>query len=106
MFCSILKLSTFQPENIVLQSQQEKGTRIIDHGIKIIDFGTAKRVLPGQKVHSVEGNIIPISQGQMMIIISFLGTPEFMAPEVINFDEITCNTGARLYTILDKLSIL
>ena len=47
----------------------------MDFRIKIIDFGSAKKLVPGQKVTAIEG------------------TPEFMAPEVINFDEITGNTG-------------
>ena len=47
----------------------------MDCRIKIIDFGSAKRLVPGHKVSAIEG------------------TPEFMAPEVINFDEITVNTG-------------
>ena len=47
----------------------------MDCRIKIIDFGSAKKLVPGEKVTAIEG------------------TPEFMAPEVINFDEITGNTG-------------
>ena len=46
----------FQPENIVLQNPLEKGKQIIDYGIKIIDFGTAKKILPGEKVQAIEGN--------------------------------------------------
>ena len=55
----------------MLRNQPESGKRIVDYGIKIIDFGTAKKLLPGQNVRTIEG------------------TAEFMAPEVINFDDIT-----------------
>ena len=59
----------------MLRNQPESGKRIVDYGIKIIDFGTAKKLLPGQNVRTIEG------------------TAEFMAPEVINFDDITCQAG-------------
>jgi len=52
-----------KPENIVLK--EKKG-----RNIKIIDFGTAIKLVPGKKVQNM------------------VGTPEFMAPEVVNFEDI------------------
>ena len=43
--------------------------------VKIIDFGTSKLLEPGQKYQNIAG------------------TPEFMAPEVVNYDDITTLTG-------------
>ena len=57
----------------------------VDCRIKIIDFGSAKRLVPGHTVSAIEG------------------TPEFMAPEVINFDEITVNTGEMTEQIVDNI---
>ena len=43
--------------------------------VKIIDFGTSKLLEPGQQYQNIAG------------------TPEFMAPEVVNYDDITTLTG-------------
>lgn len=56
-----------KPENIVLRGREGRN-------IKIIDFGTAIKLQPGQKVQNM------------------VGTPEFMAPEVVNFDDISLET--------------
>merc|ERR1719228_1338188 len=56
-----------KPENIVLRGKEGRS-------IKIIDFGTAIQLLPGKKVQNM------------------VGTPEFMAPEVVNFDDIALET--------------
>ena len=56
-----------KPENILCVSNTS-------NHIKIIDFGMARFYLPGESLRVLHG------------------TPEFMAPEVINFDEISCTT--------------
>ena len=43
--------------------------------VKIIDFGTSKVLEAGQQYQNIAG------------------TPEFMAPEVVNYDDITTLTG-------------
>ena len=57
-----------QPENIMLEDENSKK-------VKIIDFGTSKLLEPGQQYQNIAG------------------TPEFMAPEVVNYDDITTLTG-------------
>ena len=70
--------------------------------VKIIDFGTAKQLGPGEKVkywfkfwdkimlclpprmHS----LIPLFQVKVLC-----GTPEFVAPEVVNYDFISTGSG-------------
>merc|ERR1719483_180119 len=56
-----------KPENIVLRAKEGRN-------IKIIDFGAAIRLVPGKKVQNM------------------VGTPEFMAPEVVNFEDIALET--------------
>jgi len=53
----------FQPENIVLK--EKHGT-----DIKLVDFGLAQIVHPGEELREM------------------MGTPEFVAPEVINYEQI------------------
>ena len=53
---------TLQPENVLCVTRT--GNRI-----KLIDFGFARRFVPGQK---------------MQILF---GTPEFVAPEVVNYED-------------------
>ena len=57
-----------QPENIMLEDENSKK-------VKIIDFGTSKLLEPGQQYQNIAG------------------TPEFMAPEVVNYDDINTLTG-------------
>jgi len=61
------RLISLQPENILCLTKT--GNRI-----KIIDFGLARRYEPGKKLQVL------------------FGTPEFVAPEVVNFDQIGFNT--------------
>ena len=58
---------TFQPENILCLTKS--GNRI-----KIIDFGLARRFEPMKKLQIL------------------FGTPEFVAPEVVNFEPIGYST--------------
>ena len=57
----------FQPENIVLKEKSKSD-------IKLVDFGLAQKLVLGKELKEM------------------MGTPEFVAPEVINFD------GIGLYT--------
>lgn len=73
-----------KPENIVCVSQT-------GHMVKIIDFGLARRYKPREKLR-----------------VSF-GTPEFLAPEVVNFDYVSFPTdmwslGVITYMMLSGLS--
>ncbi|XP_026278007.2 death-associated protein kinase related [Frankliniella occidentalis] len=73
-----------KPENILCLTKT--GNRI-----KIIDFGLARRYEPGKKLQVL------------------FGTPEFVAPEVVNFDPIGFNTdmwsvGVICYVLLSGLS--
>ncbi|XP_078507884.1 myosin light chain kinase 2, skeletal/cardiac muscle [Lissotriton helveticus] len=73
-----------KPENIVCVSQT-------GHMVKIIDFGLARRYKPREKLR-----------------VSF-GTPEFVAPEVVNFDYVSFPTdmwslGVITYMMLSGLS--
>ncbi|XP_069507101.1 myosin light chain kinase 2, skeletal/cardiac muscle isoform X2 [Ambystoma mexicanum] len=73
-----------KPENIVCVSQT-------GHMVKIIDFGLARRYKPREKLR-----------------VSF-GTPEFIAPEVVNFDYVSFPTdmwslGVITYMMLSGLS--
>ena len=59
--------------------------------IKIIDFGTAKRVKPGEKAKTMSG------------------TPEFVSPEVVSYDYVTGATdmwsvGVITYILLSGFS--
>ena len=55
----------FKPENIVCVSPES-------HWIKIIDFGLARRYIPHQRLQ-----------------VNF-GTPEFVSPEVVNYNFVRC----------------
>jgi len=73
-----------KPENIVCQSKKSSV-------IKIIDFGLAKEVKPGQKEKTMGG------------------TPEFVAPEIVNYDYVTTSTdmwaiGVITYILLSGFS--
>ncbi|VDD77238.1 unnamed protein product [Mesocestoides corti] len=73
-----------KPENIMIENMEEKR-------IKIIDFGLARRLNPNE------------------VIQDMAGTPEFCAPEVVNFDPITFATdmwsiGVMTYILLSGIS--
>jgi len=73
-----------KPENIVLMEQNSKK-------IKIIDFGTAVKLEPGQRHQNIAG------------------TPEFMAPEVVNYEDLHSSTdqwslGVLCYVLLSGYS--
>jgi len=61
-----------KPENIILENRNSRN-------IKIIDFGTAKMLIPDQRCQNIAG------------------TPEFMAPEVVNYEEI--HTQSDLWSL-------
>ena len=59
--------------------------------IKIVDFGTAKKVKPGEKAKTMSG------------------TPEFVSPEVVSYDFVTSATdmwaiGVITYILLSGFS--
>ncbi|XP_047655932.1 myosin light chain kinase 2, skeletal/cardiac muscle isoform X3 [Tachysurus fulvidraco] len=73
-----------KPENILCVSR-------VTNKIKIIDFGLARKYVPREKLR-----------------VNF-GTPEFLAPEVINYDFVSFNTdmwslGVIVYMLLSGLS--
>jgi len=73
-----------KPENIVCKDSQSTD-------IKIIDFGLAKRISPNQQFRTLSG------------------TPEFLAPEILNYECVTCKTdmwavGVIAYVLLSGLS--
>ncbi|XP_015766543.1 PREDICTED: death-associated protein kinase 2-like [Acropora digitifera] len=73
-----------KPENIVLKDREEKK-------IKLIDFGLAKIIPPGEIVRAI------------------MGTPEFVAPEVLNFEPVGTQTdmwavGVLTYILLSGAS--
>ena len=73
-----------KPENILCKSKRS-------HQIKIIDFGLARKVLPGEDVRIL------------------FGTPEFVSPEVINYEPVTptsdmWSVGVVCYVLLSGLS--
>ncbi|XP_052466663.1 myosin light chain kinase 3-like [Carassius gibelio] len=73
-----------KPENILCVSR-------LTHKVKIIDFGLARKYQPKEKLR-----------------VSF-GTPEFLSPEVINYDFVSFNTdmwslGVIVYMLLSGLS--
>ncbi|XP_012558089.1 death-associated protein kinase 1 isoform X1 [Hydra vulgaris] len=56
-----------KPENIVLQSKNR-------NEIKLVDFGLAQRLTPGKDLKEM------------------MGTPEFVAPEIVSYETIGCYT--------------
>ncbi|CDS39792.1 death associated protein kinase 1 [Echinococcus multilocularis] len=73
-----------KPENIMIEDMETKR-------IKIIDFGLARRLNPNE------------------VIQDMAGTPEFCAPEIVNFDPITFATdmwaiGVMTYILLSGIS--
>ncbi|CAF3885454.1 unnamed protein product [Rotaria sp. Silwood1] len=81
--CNIIHLD-MKPENVLCLNRN-------GHRIKIIDFGLARKFVPDR---------------QLKVLF---GTPEFVAPEVINFDRIGFGTdmwsvGVICYVLLSGLS--
>jgi len=73
-----------KPENVMLLGDN---SRII----KLIDFGLSRKILPGTEVREM------------------LGTPEFVSPEVVNYEPLSLNTdlwsiGVITYIMLSGLS--
>lgn len=73
-----------KPENIVLKDRAQKK-------VKLIDFGLAKIIPPGEIVRAI------------------MGTPEFVAPEVINYEPVSTATdmwavGVLTYILLSGAS--
>lgn len=56
-----------KPENIMLKSENS-------HLLKLIDFGLSRKIKPGEEVREM------------------LGTPEFVSPEVVNYEPLSLNT--------------
>ena len=56
-----------KPENIMLKSASS-------HSLKLIDFGLSRKIKPGEEVREM------------------LGTPEFVSPEVVNYEPLSLNT--------------
>ena len=44
------------------------------HSLKLIDFGLSRKILPGEEIREM------------------LGTPEFVSPEVVNYEPLSLNT--------------
>ena len=73
-----------KPENILCRSKKS-------HQIKIIDFGLTRKIKPGEDVRIL------------------FGTPEFVSPEVINYEPVTATSdmwsvGVVCYVLLSGLS--
>ena len=75
-----------KPENIMLKSPDS-------HHLKLIDFGLSRKIKPGEEVREM------------------LGTPEFVSPEVVNYEPLSLNTdmwsiGVITYILYVLTSIL
>ena len=75
---------TLQPENVMLLNNTCRT-------VKLIDFGLSRKILPGTEVREM------------------LGTPEFVSPEVVNYEPLSLNTdlwsiGVITYIMLSGLS--
>ena len=73
-----------QPENVMLLNNTCRT-------VKLIDFGLSRKILPGTEVREM------------------LGTPEFVSPEVVNYEPLSLNTdlwsiGVITYIMLSGLS--
>jgi len=73
-----------KPENIMLKSGSS-------HSLKLIDFGLSRKIKPGEEVREM------------------LGTPEFVSPEVVNYEPLSLNTdmwsiGVITYILLSGAS--
>ena len=76
VYCIVLFL--FQPENIVLKEKDGSD-------VKLVDFGLAQVVRPTDDLREM------------------MGTPEFVAPEVINYDRIGLYTDMWYVFIMHSL---
>ena len=56
-----------KPENIMLKNEN-------GHLLKLIDFGLSRKIKPGEEVREM------------------LGTPEFVSPEVVNYEPLSLTT--------------
>ena len=56
-----------KPENIMLKDEN-------GHKLKLIDFGLSRKIKPGEEVREM------------------LGTPEFVSPEVVNYEPLSLTT--------------
>ena len=56
-----------QPENVMLKN-------LNSHQLKLIDFGLSRKFKPGEEIREM------------------LGTPEFVSPEVVNYEPLSLNT--------------
>ena len=56
-----------KPENIMLKNEN-------GHLLKLIDFGLSRKIKPGEEVREM------------------LGTPEFVSPEVVNYEPLSVTT--------------
>ena len=56
-----------KPENIMLKNENA-------HALKLIDFGLSRKIKPGEEVREM------------------LGTPEFVSPEVVNYEPLSLTT--------------
>merc|ERR1719295_2135883 len=73
-----------KPENIMLKTDAS-------HLLKLIDFGLSRKIKPGEEIREM------------------LGTPEFVSPEVVNYEPLSLNTdlwsiGVITYIMLSGLS--
>ena len=71
-----------KPENIVLKNKDQMD-------IKLVDFGLAMKIEPGQEVKQM------------------LGTPEFVGPEIVNYENIGLYTDmwaiGKIYAIKSRI---
>ena len=62
-----LHVLILQPENVMLKN-------LNSHQLKLIDFGLSRKFKPGEEIREM------------------LGTPEFVSPEVVNYEPLSLNT--------------
>ena len=67
MLSSCLRFHFLKPENIMLKNKNSPL-------LKLIDFGLSRKIKPGEEVREM------------------LGTPEFVSPEVVNYEPLSLST--------------
>ena len=67
MLISCLRFQFLKPENIMLKNKNSPL-------LKLIDFGLSRKIKPGEEVREM------------------LGTPEFVSPEVVNYEPLSLST--------------